>query len=345
MAGSARLDKMIFLALAAVALFAIVGNAAVPSYYNGRIFPAGGAAKEIPGRINFRDYDLGGRGVAWVQDNVAYDGLAGGCTAAGRDNDGDAQHPAMTMTNHETDTKFDTFYTDGATPTAVRYPSPDTSFAANDWYIGACHPNNWFNVTVHVSKPGKYWISSIWAAMNTTLNYQISFIGTQYAATKDTVKTPDVNLKGYNTYHGWRRYPDFASIQLDSGVQVMKFFNKSYHINQDFLYFAADSGKFPMMPNDTRTAIGKPASGVPAGTQSNLSTCRETVRFFVPDAGKTKISVFDCIGRKIMVVLDRALATGNHSVTLNEAGLKNGIYFLRMEHDGASTVAKFQIFR
>jgi hypothetical protein len=45
-----------------------------------------------------------------------------------------------------------------------------------------------------------------------------------------------------------------------------------------------------------------------------------------------------------MDVLDRALATGNHSLTLDEAGLRNGIYFLRMEHGGASTVAKFQIF-
>jgi hypothetical protein len=76
-----------------------------------------------------------------------------------------------------------------------------------------------------------------------------------------------------------------------------------------------------------------------------LSIYRETVRFFVPGAGKTKISVYDCLGRKIMAVLDRACAAGDHSVMLNEAGLRNGIYFLRMEHNGAGTVAKFQISR
>jgi len=332
-----RKGKLVLLALVAVSAIAWVAKAAVPASYTGRVYPAGGSPKEIPGRINFHDYDLGGRGLAWVQDDVANDPISGGCTAGGRDSDGDAQHPAMAMTNHESDTKFDTFYAVGAT-SGVRYPSPDTSFAANDWYIGACHPNNWFNITVHVSKPGKYWISSIWAAMNDSIISQIYFLGTQYATTHDTVKTNVFHLKAYNTYHGWRPNADFSSITLDSGVQVMTFYNQSYHLNQDFLYFAADSGIFP-------TGVALPAAKTSAKSNASLSVDRGIIRFNVSDAAKTKIAVYDCLGREMMTLLDKTVSAGAHSLALNESGLKRGIYFVRMEHNGVASVAKFQCTR
>jgi hypothetical protein len=171
--------------------------------------------------------------------------------------------------------------------------------------------------------------------METSISFQIFFIGTQYAATADTVRTPVVTLPGYNSYHAWRRYADFASIQLDSGVQVMKFFDLTYHINQDFLYIAADSGSF-------QTGVAQ--SSVKAGHDRSfgLSINRETVRFTLPDAGKTKIAVFDCLGREIMTVLDRELTAGNHAVSLNSPGLKQGVYFVRMEHENTRAVARFQ---
>lgn len=338
MFSSAYASRLFIVALAAATLLLSLSNAAVPSDYKGVPYPLGSAPKEIPGRINFHDYDKGGPGVSFLQDDMA-SGHWGGCFAGLRDTgiyaDGDSDHPSFTMTNHFSSPN-DTFYPASASyPNGVRYPSPDTSFAANDWYIGACHPNNWFNVTIHAPKTGKYWISAFWTAMLDTIQYQIFFIGTQYAATKDTIKTDTINLSGSNSYHAWRRYSDFVSVQLDSGVQIMKFYNETYHLNQDYLYFAADSGDFP-------TGIDQPNSKTAPKARSNLSIWRDCLKFSVPDAGKTRIVIYDCLGREMLTLLDKSIAAGSHILTFNSTCLKRGIYFLRMQHGTAATVAKFQ---
>jgi hypothetical protein len=69
------------------------------------------------------------------------------------------------------------------------------------------------------------------------------------------------------------------------------------------------------------------------------------VRFSLPDAGGTKVSVFDCLGKEIAKVLDQNLTAGKHSLALSEIGLKNGIYFVRMEHGKVSVIARLQVTR
>ncbi len=82
----------------------------------------------------------------------------------------------------------------------------------------------------------------------------------------------------------------------------------------------------------------------PDGSQYfRIAMSQGPVHFSLPDAGRTKISVFDCLGREIMPVLDRTLSAGSHTAALNENNLNRGIYFVRMEHEGAISVAMFQI--
>ncbi|HMD69344.1 MAG TPA: hypothetical protein VKF42_10735 [Chitinivibrionales bacterium] len=330
-------------ALAGGVLFVSLANAVIPAGYKGKPYPPGSAPHEIPGRINFHEYDYvspsqgSPNGVTFIQDDLA--GSAAGSTAGGRDGsipgipiDSCNAWPAMWKTNHHTDDGIpDTFYAAGVKwPNGVRFPGPDTT--VNDWYIGASHPDGMTKYTIHIPTAGKYWISSIWASASPPAQYHLSFYNGA-----STVSTPSVTCNGMTgSYHAWYRFSDFASVQLDSGVQVMQFQNESMHLNQDFIYIAADSGQFP-------TGIEQPILKVPGRVQSNLSIVRGIVRFTVPDAGKTKISVYDCLGREIMPVLDRTIAEGSHTVALNENNLKWGIYFVRMEHAGVSSVAKFQI--
>ncbi len=346
MVNACRSSRCFVAALAAGVLFVSLVNAVIPTGYKGKPYPPGSAPHEIPGRINFHDYDYvspsqgSPNGVTFIQDDVA--GTAVGSTAGGRDGsipgipiDSCNVWPAMWKTNHTTDDHTpDTFYAAGVKwPNGVRYPNPaDTN--AFDWYIGASHPDGMTKYTIHVPKAGKYWISSIWATDAPPIQFHINFMnGTA------TVSTPTVVDTGMPaSYHAWFQYSDFASIQLDSGVQVMQFQNESWHLNQDFLYIAADSGQFS-------TGIELPTSKAPDNPQSNLSIDRGIIRFTVPGAGKTKISLYDCLGRELLTVLDRSLAAGRHSVALNEAGLKKGIYFLRMAQGNVSSVTKLEQIR
>jgi hypothetical protein len=333
-------SKFLLAALAAGAFLFSVSQAAIPAGYPGRPYPPGSAPHEIPGRISFHDYDyvppsLGGsNGVTFVQDDQAG---AANSNAGGRDGhipgipaDSDNAWPALYLTWHVPSS--DTFYAAGVVyPNGARYPSSDTSI--NDWYIGASHSDGMTKYTIHVPKGGKYWISSIWAADSWPIQFHINFIN---GAT--TVSTPTVTLNGSGSYHAWRRYSDFASIQLDSGVQVMQFQNGSMHLNQDFLYIAADSGQFT-------TAIRRiPAKSTSAGAL-NISLAQKTARFSIPDAGMTRVTVFDCLGREVFQIMNRYLAAGEHKVSVNTSTLKQGVYFLHVSHNGDAGVAKFQTFK
>jgi hypothetical protein len=319
-----RTGRYLLAALAAGAAVVSLANAEIPAGYTGLPFPPGSAPRELNGRINFNEYDLGGKNVAWYQ----FDDWG---VAPNRRPSHDTAGPAFFATNSGTDR--DTLYAIGAVaPNGVRYPDPvDTS--VQDFYIGASHPDTWVKWTVHVPKAGRYWISSFWAADAYPIMFHIDFLN----GTK-TISTPTDTIKGSGSYHAWRKYPDFTSVQLDSGVQVMHFVNESYHLNQDFLFFATDSGKFT-------TGISQSSSKATNTGSCDLSISRETVRFALRDAGKTKIALFDCLGKEMLPLLNKTLSAGSHSVQLNTAGLNRGIYFVRMEHNGAASVAKFQCIK
>jgi hypothetical protein len=321
--------KYLLAALAAGTMMVSFSNAEIPAGYAGKPYPKGGSPHEIPGRINFRDYDIGGIQVSFYADDGAFGPVSGGGSAAGRDKEGtgDNAWPAFFQTWHS---DHDFFFPDSnnLTTGGVRYPSPDTSIS--DWYIGASHATNWTKWTVHVAKAGKYWISSIWGGEDAWFDCTISFLnGT------NTVKTPLNHLKGTNNYHIWRAYPDFASIQLDTGVQVLFFQNGSVHINQDFLFFAADSGQF------TTAILRTPAKSKSAGSM-NISLSQKTVHFSIPDAGMTKVTVFDCLGKEVSQIMNRSLAAGEHTVSISTSNLKQGVYFLHIKHNAANVVTRFQ---
>jgi hypothetical protein len=341
MVNACRSSRYFIAALAAGVLFVSLANAVIPAGYKGKPYPPGSAPHEIPGRINFHEYDYvspsqgSPNGVTFVQDDLA--GSVAGSTTGGRDGnipgipkDSCNAWPAMWKTNHHTDDGIpDTFYAAGVKwPNGVRFPGPDTN--VNDWYIGASHPDGMTKYTIHVPLAGKYWISSIWASASPPAQYHLSFYNGA-----STVSTPSVTCNGMTgSYHAWYKFSDFASVQLDSGVQVMQFQNESMHLNQDFIYIAADSGQF------TTGVVLHSAKAANAGS-FDLSINRETVHFTQPDAGKTKVTLFDCLGRTVLTVLDRDLSAGSHAVALNTTGLKQGVYFVHMEHDNTRAVARF----
>jgi hypothetical protein len=316
-----RASKCLLAALAAGAFFISISSAEIPAGYTGTPYPAGHGPWEIPGRIDFLNYDQGGLNVSFYADDRA--GMFYSSAATRTD---PGEHPGFYKTYQGPADN------DSVTINGVRYRFPSTDPTKNDWYIGASHANSWTKWTVHVAKAGKYWISSVWGAESHPISFQVIFVnGTKTA----TVTTP--NLNGTGSYHDWAIYSDVASIQLDSGVQVFQFQNKINHLNQDFIYFLEDSGKF-----NYSAAVGLPAIKPAKSAAFDLSINRGTVRFTLPDAGLTKISVLNCLGRDIGCVLNTYLGAGDHTTLLPMASLKQGVYFLHIKHNAENTVVRFE---
>jgi hypothetical protein len=289
-------------------LFLTVGaaNADIPAGYKGT--PFGGTPRTIPGRIDFEDYDLGGVNVAWKTDNKAG---AAGSNAAGRESDGEKDHPAFYTTNTnpgEVDKLPDnTLYPSDANPKSV--------------YIGATHASDWANVTVNVAQAGTYWLSTHYGGENGTYKFSVRF--------NNVNKTGSISLPGTNNYHNWRFYRNFAKVELEAGVQVMQYMVESQHINWDYLYLSADSnGVVGLNP---AASAGTPVLGAWLAPQGTAGP--DLLRFILPANGPARIFLTDLSGRERGLLLDRTMRAGSHSLSLKPLGA--GVRYLRVTQNGS----------
>jgi hypothetical protein len=222
-------------------------RADVPAGYKGKPFDpavAGGVGVipasvkagpyAIPGRLDLINYDLGGEGVVYMAAHHEVKNGAGYRT--------DVPTATFSLTAQS---KPDVWYEAGALD-GTFYPSATTE----DFYLGALDANDWFSYTVDVQTAGTYSLSSTWATGNGppggeggdgTMGLQIFVNGTMMVDWKDSF--PAYQTKA--SYHNWKPYPDFATITLEAGLQVLKFQLTSNHLNLDYVQFApmgADAG-------------------------------------------------------------------------------------------------------
>lgn len=84
------------------------------------------------------------------------------------------------------------------------------------------------------------------------------------------------------------------------------------------------------------TGVGGPA-GIPAPkywlsqNYPNPFSRMTTLEFSIQKRGRVKITLFDVAGRKVKTILDEVMNPGHRTVSMDGAGIPNGVYFYRME--------------
>jgi MYXO-CTERM domain-containing protein len=223
--------------------FSAVAHADVPAGYLGT--PYKGTPWPIPGRVNMVDYDVGGKGVGFDVDH------AGDSPCNGFDYRTDKPTVTLCKTGPDRNDKW----TEGPM-TGMTYPTATTS----NYYIGAVRPGDWVNITVNVQKAGTYTLSTDWASDFSMIDVKISFNGVLKSETKRA---------GTGGYHNWIPAPKFATVQLDAGVQVMRFESVVEHVNPNYILFelvGEDGGV-----SDASTSGGAGTTGTDAGATGGTS--------------------------------------------------------------------------
>jgi hypothetical protein len=280
-------NRMTFLCGAvAVLLTASAARADIPAGYKGKpfdpamangsgIYPAGfsitsaPAAKagpySLPGRLDLINYDLGGELVAFhAGDHIA--AKAGG----GYRNDNTSASLGLTGWDTLTTIRKDVWYAASATLDGTVYPTPTT----HEFYIGAIQVGDWFNYTVNVTTAGTYSLSSTWATGNGNggeggdglMGIQVYSNGTKLGEWTDTFPMYQVLAD----YQHWKPYPNFLTITLAAGVQVIKIQSTHKHLHFDYIQFdlaAADGG---VSPDAASTGAG--GAGGASGTGGAAGT-------------------------------------------------------------------------
>lgn len=280
-------------------------QADVPTTYKGK--PYGGSPRLIPGRIDFEDYDMGGLNIAWKTDNKA--GVYG-TSAANRANDGETTHPGLCISNTPDSPNDHYAVTNAVYPNAA---NPSSAI-----YIGAAHATDWVNVTVHVKKTGKYWMSTSAASDPDSIKFHVSINGVN--------KTGTVALRGTNNYHIWKDYNSFKSIQLDSGIYVMQFMLDEAHMNYDYLTFQTDSGVVDVGGQgllQNALAFG--------ATAKKIGKDLYQIDFMLPSAGSTTLNLSDIRGHVVQNIFQQKMDGGQYHTFVDAKQLPAGIYYLRLE--------------
>jgi hypothetical protein len=162
----------------------------------------------------------------------------------------------------------DVWYDNGNALDGTQYPSPTTT----DFYIGAVQVGDWFNFTVNVQTAGTYSISSTWSSGNGppggeggdgSMGLEVFVNGTKLATW--TAEFP--NYQTTTNFHNWKSYPNFATIALEAGPQLIKLQSTSKHLNLDYVDIelaGADGGA--AMSADASTSADASSSGASSGS-------------------------------------------------------------------------------
>lgn len=70
-----------------------------------------------------------------------------------------------------------------------------------------------------------------------------------------------------------------------------------------------------------------------------------TIPFGLDVDANVKLEIFDIIGRKISVVIDRRLTAGTYNISFQASNLSSGVYFYRLTTDSNTLVKKFTLIK
>ena len=280
-----------FMAACSVVLtFAATSRAQIPVSYKGKPFDpavAGGpkcpptvkaGPYAIPGRLDFVNYDLGGDGIAYHTGDHITKGGTGyridtptatlSWTADCIPNGGP---PTCTNVWYETSSALD------GTP----YPSATTS----DFTIGAVQDGDWFNFTVNVAATGTYSLSSTWASGNGPPGGEggNGDMGLEVLSNGTKLATWTAVFPNYNTeadFHHWVAYPNFATVTLTAGPQVIQLQSGAKHLQLDYVEFTLagpDGGaEVASDAGDTDASADGSGTGASAGSGSGSTVSSGT---------------------------------------------------------------------
>ncbi len=70
-----------------------------------------------------------------------------------------------------------------------------------------------------------------------------------------------------------------------------------------------------------------------------------TINFSVLEESKTSLTIYNVLGKKIKVIVDEVMRSGNYSVRFDGSMLPSGIYFYRMETAGMAKTGKMMLLK
>jgi len=126
---------------------------------------------------------------------------------------------------------------------------------------------------------------------------------------------------------------------------------RSLAISGDTLYAGGIFGAVGLLPSHSLAALSIPMDPAPttpvfalAQNFPNPAGTATTVRFALPAAAVTTLSIYDVQGRRVTTPIDHSvLQPGEHDVRLKIVGMRPGVYLYRLEAGGMAATRKMLV--
>ena len=176
---------------------------------------------------------------------------------------------------------------------------------------------------INVSQSGKYAVEYRISSVKDTAQIQL--------ITESDSLAP-LNLPATGAYTVWQTVS--TTIELSEGPQMIRMSAlhggfylhwMQFSLSTDVEEQASALQRFQLFPNYPNPF--------------NPSTI---INYLLPQRAKVKIEIYNLLGQKVDVLVDRVEAAGNHSVSWNAQNHSSGIYFYRLKAEGEKTFEKTQ---
>lgn len=122
--------------------------------------------------------------------------------------------------------------------------------------------------------------------------------------------------------------------------EIIMVSSKQVTITSEFIYITINSWGTPSASNYITNPYGYLGQNSP-----NPFYSETTIRYTLQKPGDIRLSVIDLCGREVSLLEKSFKEAGDHSVNFNATGLKPGIYFCKLSHDGFSSVRKMLLIK
>jgi hypothetical protein len=188
-------------------------------------------------------------------------------------------------------------------------------------------PGEWLKYTVHVNTAGTYSIDFKMAEAYDPPNLQLLTFYNGTTVRVDSIKNLPkcITPQGCpEVWHAWTLMANVDTITLDTGLQVIKLAFITGSWNFDWMRFTLKSTS-TAQPVFTRPEFNS------LGLKTTLSGDILSISYNQPLSSATRISLVDCTGR---AVLSNAVPIGTQYQTLSVRNIRQGVYFVNVEHNG-----------
>jgi hypothetical protein len=277
-----------------------------------------GHPQKIPGVIKIVFFDQGGEGVAF------HDAEAANVNGINHPNTMRTINGVIIQADYPVEMQaFDAFWDWNVNGT------PET---LGSWHESWTNVGEWTKHTVKVLTAGTYTIDIHAACVDAANSISLTFNNAAPILINNLPSVlPSQVHPGSENWHTWNNFKDVATVDLDTGMYVLKqqFEKGGWNFDKIIFRLKAATG--------TKQPLGNATTGQPGvsirltGDDLKLTTNRAVV-------GEMKISLVNCAGKTVLSSIESGGAVGVHTRTINLQHMSRGIYFVKVEHDGVSEV-------